>query len=411
MTAPVENALQNARIEYVEEVTEGETPSDPSWETFTDFLTELSVDPGGSNNEINVAGSGDIKQHFRGPEEPSLELSYYKQQPFVDSSGDAVYPAARPLTYQYDRAYPSFSFEYRRDVSSGGNFGSGFREYVIVKGAKPTEVETPGDPSEGEPIVESLTLEPEKARSYVLHQPDTGTTLDVTNNGTNSVDVTIEDEGAATAETVTVSGGATVTTTSTFSGVDAIEVAPEPDGDIEVTDGSGTNILDTPIAGSNTTNVEGERGIPALGTGSHGSTIGQDPAEYLFAGFEPADLGGSQLADRIHALDLSVSLDVSREARAGTRRQSVDIGTRTVEVSADLAGPFKSAELIADQFRNLEADLAYHFPDNDVTVRNARLAETPEYTRAAGDANYIPSVTFVGSERENAAAVTVTNTA
>jgi len=293
----VENALQNARIEVVEETTEGQTPTDPSYQVLTDFATEISVEPGGSNESIEVVGNGDIQDHFRGPEEPSLTVSYYKQQAFVDGSGNDNYPAAVPLTHDYTTEYPSYTFQYRRDVQSGGNDGAGFREYIIVEGAKPTELSAPGDPSSGEPIVEELTFEPERARAYVIHQPSSSTTLDVENKGSNSVDVTIEDEGASTTETVTVAGSTTVTTTSSFTDIDVIHAEGEHDGNILVTDGNGTTILDQPLAGSDTTNVDSERGIPPLGSGSHGSAIGTDPGKYLFLGVDTPTWQGSNLSD------------------------------------------------------------------------------------------------------------------
>jgi len=406
----VENALSSARIEYVEETTTGTPPSDPEWSVLTDFLTELSVEPGGSNEGINVVGSGDIKQHFRGPEEPALTTTYYKQQAFVDGSGNDNYPAAVPLTYSYDACYPSYTFEYRRETTCGGNDDAGFREYVVVQGAKPTEVSDPGDPSQGEPILEDLTWEPEKARAYVVHQPSSGTTIDVENTGSNSVDVTIESEGAAEQETLTVAGGSTQTTTATFSDIDVIWAESEHDGDILVTDGSGTTLLEKGLAGTDTDNVESERGIPPLGSGSHGTAVGTDPEKYQFLGTSTPDWQGSALSDRIHTLDLTVSVDVSREGKQGSRRQSVDVGTRTVDIDADVAGPYESAELIAEQFQNEEGDFVYHFPDNDVTLKNAKIVETPELTRSAGEANYIPSVTFQAAQKSDSSAVTVTNT-
>lgn len=406
---PVESALQDSRIEYVSESSTGTPPSDPDYNVLTDYLQELSVTPGGGRETQSVVGSGDVITAFRGPEEPEFTTEFYKQQAFVDGSGDANYPGGDPITYDHQSDYPSYTFEYRREVGSGGNDGAGFREYVVAFGAKPIEVQDPGDPSSGEPIVESITWEPEKARAYVIHQPSSGTTLDVSNSGSNSVDVTIEDEGASTTDTVTVTGGGTTTTTESFSDVDVIWVESEPDGDITVTDGSGTTILDQGFAGSDTTNVEGEQGIPPLGSGSHGSAINTDPDEYLFMGVDTINWQGSSISDRIHALDLTVGFDTSREAQAGTRRQANDIGTRSVEVEADLAGPYKSAELIADQFRNEQGDIVYNFPNNTVTVENAQLDSTPDITRSAGDTNYIPSVTFVGMEESDSAAITATN--
>jgi len=408
--AQAENALANSRIEYVEESTTGVPPTDPAWQVLTDYLTELSVEPGGSNEGVNVVGSGDIKNHFRGPEEPALTTTYYKQQPFVDSSGNNNYPAAVPLTYTYGDCYPSYTFEYRRDVNCDGNDDAGFREYVVVQGAKPVEVTDPGDPSSGEPILEELTWEPEKARAYVIHQPSSGTTIEVENTGTSDVDVTIEDEGAGNAETLTVSAGSTATTTATFSDIDAIWAESDHDGDILVTDGNSTTLLEKGLAGTDTDNVESERGVPPLGSGSHGSAIGTDPEKYQFLGTSTPDWQGSALADRIHTLDMTVTVDVSREGKQGARRQSVDVGTRTGEVDADVAGPYESAELIAEQFQNEEGDFVYHFPDNDVTLKNAKLMETPEFARSAGESNYIPSVTFQAAQKTDSSAVTVTNT-
>ncbi len=406
----VESALQNTRIEYVPETTVGVPPTDPSWETLTDYLKDLTVSPDGNREGQSVVGSGDLKTHFRGPEEHTFTTEYYKQQAFVDSNDDAAYPAGDPIVYDYQTAYPSYTFQYRRDVASGGNDGAGFREYVVAVGARPTEVSDPGDPSESEPITESLSWDAEKSRAYVIHQPSASTTLDVTNNGSTSVDVTIEDEGASTSETVTVSGGSTVTTTASFGDIDAIWVESEPDGDISVTDGNGTDILGQPLAGSTTDGVEGERGIPALGAGSHGSAIGVDPSKYLFLGVDTLNWQGSALADRIHSLDLTVSLETSKEAQSGTRRQAIDIGQRTVTVDADVAGPHKSADLIANQFRNEQGDFLYQYPDCDVTVKNASISDVPDLTRSAGDTNYIPSVSFEGAEEGDTSAITATNT-
>jgi len=406
----VESALQDARIETVREQTPGVPPVDPSWEVLSDYLKDPTVSPDGNREGQSVVGSGDLKTHFRGPEEHTFSTEYYKQQPFTDSNGDANYPAGHLITYDHQTTYPSYTFEYRREVSDGGNDGAGFREYVVAFGARPTEVQNPGDPSASEPIIESLSWDAEKSRAYVIHQPSSGTTLDITNNGSSDVDVTIEDEGAGTSETITATANSTVTTIESFSDIDAIWCESEPDGDISVTDGSGTMILDQPLAGASTDGVEGERGIPALGAGSHGSAIGTDPSKYLFLGVDTVDWQGSALADRIHALDLTISLDVSKEAQAGTRRQTIDIGTRTASVEADTAGPYESAKRISQQFRNEQGDFLYQYPDEDVTVKNASITDSPDYTRSAGDTNYIPSVTFEGAEESDGTAITATNT-
>lgn len=410
MPAPVESALMDGRFEYIAETTEGEPPSDPEWSVLGDCIQDLSASPNGNREYSFCAGSGSTKVDYRGAEEHEFTTELFKERGFVDSNGDALYPAADPLLHDYGSAYPTYTFEYRREVDEGGNFGAGFREYFVAFGARVTELSNPGDPSEGNPIVESLTWTAEKSRPYVIHQPDTATMIDVENTGTESVEVTIEDEGAATSETLVVAGGTTTTTADTYADVDVIWAESDHDGDIVVTDGSGTNILDQDLAGSDTDNVEGEQGVPPLGSGSHGSAVGGSPEDYLFQGVDTINWQSSALSDRIHALDLTISLEVDQNAQGGTRRQAIDIGTRTAEADADVAGPYESAKLIRDQFRNESGDFVYSYPDNDVTLENASISDSPDYTRSAGETNYIPSVTFRGTQESDTADVTVSYT-
>ena len=395
----VESALQNARIEYVEESTEGTTPPDPTWSTFTDYLTELSASPNADREGQMVVGSGDYFDHFRGTEEPEFTTQYYKQQDFVSSGPSENYPAAYVLTYDHNSEYPSFTFEYRRETTDGGNDGAGFREYALAQGAKPVGVTLPGDPSASEPVIEELSWQARKFRTYVIHQPSSSTTVDVENTGSNSVDVTIEDEGAATSETITVAGGSTVTTTATFDNIDVIHAESEPDGDILVTDGSGTTLLEGGLVGSSTDNVEGDRGLPPLGSGSHGSAIGTDPDNYMFAGVDVSGIqwDSGDLSQRVHTLDLNVELDVSREAIAGTRQSTIDIGPRsTQEVSADLGGPHETADLLYEHWSNKSGNFVWSFEDNDLQLTDAEIIDAPDFTRSAGETNYLPSVTLEG---------------
>ena len=409
----VESALQDVRVEYVKEQTEAEAPSDPDWSVLTDYLDELTFSPGADREGIEVVGSSDIRDMFRSSEEPELSSSFYKQQGFVDSNGDPQYPAGQPLAYSDGCDLPSYTVLSRQEYDCEGNDGAGYREYVVLFGAKPIEVVNPGDPSEAQPILEELSWQARKGRTYVIHQPSAGTTLEIENTGSDSVDITVESEGGSTAETITVGGNSTVTTLETYSDVDVIYAESEHEGDILVTDGSGTNILDeaTPLAGSDTDGVESDLGIPPLGAGSRGSAIGTDPSDYQFIGLDgPITWQGTALADRIHTLDLTVSIDTSREAIQGARGSTIDPGMRTVEVEADTAGPHESADLIAENFHNEEGDIVYPYPDNDVTVYNAQITDVPDYTRQAGDANYIPSTTWTGHSDDTNAAVEVTYT-
>lgn len=406
----VENALSPGRIQTVPETTEGETPTDPNWQTLTGYLQELSVSPEGNREFQYVVGSGSTKTDFRGAEGHSFTTSYYKQRGFIGSGGSSNYPAADPLTYGYSENYPSHSFLYEREYDDDGNFDAGFSEIFIAFGCKVEELSVPGDPSESSPITEELSWLAEKSRAYVLHKLDTASTLTIFNDGTDSVDVTIEGPNGAPAETLTVAGGSSTTTLENYSEPKVVWANSEHDGDIRVEDGSGTSVLDQALAGTTTDNVESEQGIPPLGAGSNGSSLSGDPHDYLFLGVDTVNWQGSQLSGRIHSLDLTVSVETSQEPKAGTRRQEIDVGARTAEADAEVAGPYESATHIRNQFRNESGDFVYQFPDNNVTLKNASISDAPDYTRTSEETNYIPGVTFRGTEEDDTADVTVTYT-
>lgn len=394
MSAPTENALQDVRAEWVEETTPGTPPSNPSWNRFSDYIAGYTWGGDAGVQGQNVVGQGDFADHFRGSEEHDLEINYWMQRFPIDASGNIQGPEAVPMEHDYNTDYDSHTVVIRREVTEGGVDGAGFREFIVAVGARPTSITIDGDPSASEPLPEQLGYTAEQVRQYVVHQPADGTQLDLASTSANdTMDVTIESEGGSTTETVTLSGTTTVTTTSSFSDIDAIYVASEPEGDITAKDDAGNDLLEDPIVGSNTDNVEGYQGIPALGTGSHASAIGTDPESYLFLGTS-VTYGGGTLSDRIHTFNFSVEVDVTLEPQQGTRSPAVDVGPRTVTFEADVAGPYESAAENYNYYVTDTGDIVYTLPDGDITGKNATRVDTDDVDRSAGDANQLYGETF-----------------
>lgn len=401
-----ERALDDTRVEWVPETTPGVTPTDPAWNLLGDHIKSVPGFSGGPSVDAGeVVGNSDTEQHFRGSTDNSLSFSWWMQRFFVDTNGNANDPVGELLTRGPGDSLTSHSVVVRQERDFGGKLDAGFRKYVVGRGAYPSSGSAPGDPSQSEPIVAECEYgQVQYAETHVIHQPGSATTLVVANDGSTSVDVTIEDEGAATAETVSVAGGGAVETASSFGDIDAIWVHSEPDGDIRVgtPDGSTTAtdiktpLLEDPITGSATDGVDGERGVPALGAGSHAAAIGTDPESYQFLGTQSSFDGGA-IANRVHALDLSVEIDLSTEAQQGTRAPAVDPGMRTVSVDADTAGPFESAVRYKEYMTGKTGALVYTYPDGDVTVNNAQLTDVDELDFESGDANSVFSSTFEGS--------------
>ncbi len=424
-TAPVESGLQDYRFEWVEEQTPGEPPSDPEWNAYSNEIQDVSVSVDGAKEGQNALGLSDFVNHYRGPEEAALIASYPQTRFPIDSSGNVVDPIAYPITATAPEEIPHLTSVARREVTEGGADGAGFREYVVALGSRPTAATTDGDPSASEPLPQELTQEAETVRPHIVHQPSSSGMLVVkSTDSSDTNDVIIESEGASTTETVTLPGSDPneVETTSSFDDIDAVWVEGEHAGDIQIgtSDGSGsidTELLETPLTGTNTDGVDSVEGIPPLGSGSHASEPTADGQ--LFLG-TAAEWANESVGERVHTLNLSVEWDVSREPVQGTRRQAIDVGARsTVDADVDLAGPYETADKIKAAFRDRLGDLVYAFgttgdpsnADRFITLHNSEATEWPDFTRSAGDTNYIPSVTLQGKADESNPAISITNNA
>jgi hypothetical protein len=396
-----ENALNDHRIEWAEEPTPGEFPTDADWNGYSNEVTEFGYTPDGNKEPRNVIGQIDAEAHDRATEGVQATLNYRMARFPVDNSGAVVDPIAYPITEDASGTYPSHTVVVRQEHTDGGALGAGYREFSVISGARPISASFDGDPSATEPIPQELGYEAERGRTHVVHQPSGSSTLVVkSTDPSDTNDVIIESEGAATTETVTLPGADpnTVETTSDFDDIDAIEVQGEHAGDIMLgtSDGSGsidTELIEDPFTGTNTDGVDSILGIPALGSGSHASTITETGPQFLGTS---TDWDGSALADRVHTLSLSVEREVSREPRQTTRRESIDIGPRSSSIDADLAGPYETATRIKQHFRDKSGDVIWTFDNGEtITAKNSEITDAPDFTRSAGDTNYIPSVTLM----------------
>jgi len=412
-----ESALNDARAEWVPETTVGEAPSDPDFKRFSDYLADVPGWDGGPDiAENNAVGSGEVVEITRGSEEHTFTMQYWLQRSPVDGSGNPVDPIAVPITHDFDGELESHTIVFRRETTSGGNDGAGFRAYTVGLGCKPISSTIPGDPGESSPQSLELEYQAEYGRTHVIHQPSSSTTVDIENTGTEEVDVTVEDEGASTTSTETVAGGATVSTTESYSDIDAIYIASgTPDGTINVTDGSGTTLLEGGLQGTSSTDPDYEVGIPPLGSGSRGSAISTDPERFLGLNTD-VTRGGSSLAERVHGFDFTCELESSQEAVTGTRHPPVDEGVRTASVDVDVAGPFESTTQIREFFQGVESDVVLTLggPNSssgvaDITLTDAQLTDVDEQTYGAGDSNVIFGTTFT-AQSNTGNAVSVSNT-
>jgi hypothetical protein len=377
-----ESGTLPGRYEWVVEPARGEVPTDPEWNLASDVMRSFEAEVGASLARQDSLGTADAVDHNRGMEEPSLSLGYDLQRFPVDNNGDPIDPSGYGiLRDQYNRLRATLLWVGRREYP-GGNDNAGVREYTVVRGAAVSSVSPTLDPSAENPILMELEHQPARVRSYLIHQPSAGTTLEITSTSDqDTMDITIEDEGAGTTETISLSGTTTVTTTTSFDDIDAVWLSDNPEGDITVTDGSGTTLVESTspnasmraIAGGLTYSeddqpVDGDRGVPALGSGSHASSIGTSFEHFVGDRFErPA---GSAVRPRVNSASWTIENDIETSALHSTRAPAIDEGSRTVTVDADIGGEYVSHSSMMEALQKLQADLEHQLSGGTITFKN-----------------------------------------
>lgn len=357
------------RIEYVRETTRGETPTDPEWNTYSDHIVSWwDWEPDANKTAEQPAGEADPDFTDAGSETHEASISYWLQQWLVDGSGDPQDAAADGMLISSDNSYiNTHSVVSRMDISSNGADGAGYRVYHVGKGGTVNEVTLPFEVDEGSPVQPELSYQFEKFRTYRIDQPSSSTTLDVTNNGTSSVDVTIENEGATTAETITVSSGSTQTTVESFGDIDAVELSNDVDGTVEVTDGSGTTFIT--IDGSSSYTTEGDLGVPALGSGSHASALGSNYVIFNDDSYQYSSAG--EIAAEIISGELTVSLEPDDNPRVASARRNINTTGRRATWSATVAGESTSVDQVSDYLTNTVFDIEWIADEGSVTGPDA----------------------------------------
>lgn len=399
---PLESATADSRFWWVEETTFGEPPTDPDWNRFADPpWVQIGPGWGGTPNVESFRGQGsaDIADHFRGSEEHPFSFEYLMQRFPVDSSGNVQGPEAIPIQNSGSEYYPSHSLVYRREVTSGGNFSAGFREYAVGLGARVSSVTFPGDAAESRPIMLNTEYDASYGRTHLIHQPSGSYTPEVVSTSSEDTgDLIIESEDGANPQTITLNG-TTPATGSSIDGIDVIWADFEPVGDISVTDGSGTDILEDPLQGTENDDRGGyELGVPPLESGSTPSAIGTDPREFHFLGTDQtwggsaaAPSGGS--AGGVESADLTVEVPMNYEARTGSPYPAVVPTERTVTVDLPTRGAYESYKTMQREMDGYAADFVYEYPTAGsggtpatITAKNAQITDSDDFDRDGSDA-------------------------
>jgi hypothetical protein len=390
--ADMQAGVRPYRIEWIQETTEGEVPSDPEWNLFSDnIINAPQWEPDANTTRQDGAGKATAAGFYNGTETHEITIEYDLQQWYVDGSGTTVDAGGDFLEPTSDNGLRATHSIVDRSVQAdGGADGAGRRIYTVIKGARPDTLTAPFETDDGTPLSQELAYQAGKIRQYDISQPSASTTLDVENKGTTSVDVTIEDEGAATTETVTVAGGATETTNETFEDIDAVELSTDTDGDVVVSDGSGTDLMT--IKGSDKYPAgEGDLGVPALGSGSHASALNSDYIRFID---DTLTIPNVDTETEIVSGEMEVSTGLDSNAKAGTARQNIHNTNWEYTVTASLAGPRITVDQTQNYLTETTGTVTWTAQEGTIDFNNAFIQSPGEYTKESGNGKLIVDSDF-----------------
>jgi hypothetical protein len=398
-TQTVESGVLPGRIEFVREPSYFGVPTDPSWKRFSDVARSFTAGPGPSYSAQADIGTPDAADHFRGLEDPSCEVTYDLQKQLVDGSGNPDDAAADGILRDSENQLQNTHMVVHRREHAGGNDNAGIREYTVMRGGKIESVDAENAPDDEQPIGVTLSYAPRKVRSFLIHQPSSGTTLDVSSTSSNdTMDLTVEDEGAATSETITLSGTTTASGATTFSDIDAAWLSAQPEGDVTVTDGSGTTLMIIKGGTSYSDDgqpVDGDRGVPPLGSGSHASAIGTSFEHFVGDRLERPS--GSAVRQRVSTASWSIENDLESNPVHDSRYPVYDEGNRTVSVDTDVAGKTVSHDNFVEALTKDQQNLEHELDSTLVTFKNTVPADIDAREVDAESGVSVYSVTFEAS--------------
>jgi len=391
-----ESGIRALRLEFVRESTYNTPPTDPAWGLYSDAVQSFSVSPQASVSPRGNIGTPDVVNFNSGTESHEFSVTYDLQRFFVDGGGDPVDPAGDGMIRLSDGQLPnSHTVVARARSGDDGIQSGGSYIYYVATGAKINSVNLGGEPESGDPIVVTLDYMCRKLRAYQIDQPSASGTVDVVSTSTadTSQTLTIESEDAGVSEDVALTGSTPVTTTASFPTIDAAWLDGECVGDVTIEKGSDTLMI---IYGSASyDDREGDLGVPALGSGSHGSEIGTAYENILG---DTITRGGVALgidAD-ISSVSISVENGIETSSTIYSIGKALSEGMRTINLNASVFGPTASYDAMIDHLRTVESDIVWTLSGGTCTLVGAAMTSLGSIARDTGMAVLSVDNTFQG---------------
>ena len=366
MSLNVESGLRDFRIEWVAETTYGTPPTDPAWAWFSDGVRSFAGNPVRGISPQRWLGDADVGSWTLGSVDSEITMSY--ALPYVTMLST---PLAGAITRDADQNLSqslTIVGRIERNLTVGVD-SAGSREYIVGVGCYNTGGTMTGSLDPPDPIMINPTYTCKRVRKYRVDQPASATLLGIKSTvaGDTTQTVTVEDEDAGTSQGATLAGTTfTSLGTATYADIEAIWLSAETVGDVEIYENTGTHTAPvaaaTPYAtirGQDYYGSDGDRGIPLLGSGSRGSTLG---TVYATLANSTIQWNSAALADVVVSeanltwgnMEGGVLLPT-----VGTTDKSVIVGGTSYVFSTQVVDTFGTYSNIDDHLGGTEASLTW----------------------------------------------------
>lgn len=389
-----EAGIRELRANFIRETVPGVTDADPDWLRFSDELDSATYAPEGNIFERRAIGSPDVKGFELGPEAHEMSIIYSMQRWLSAAPGGAQGPpldaAGDGLLRDINGGYLStHSVLTRQAFLLGGTDGAGFRIYSYGTGGFLGTVNISGAPESGDPSKIDLSYNFERARSHLINQMAAPTTMTIVSDDTSDTfqNVTIEDDGAGATETLNLNGLTPVVGAVSFSSIDAVALDVETAGNITVTFTTGGNTAIVIEGRISNNDIEGDLGLPLLGSGSFEAALNLVFQTVLN---QSVTRGGNPIATNVMGISFEVTNNLQQDAVVGSRKMVISPGNRDLKFSASVFSDQASHDDIVQHLQATELDMVWIFGGGgsarEVTMAGAALTSPGERSYQKGEA-------------------------
>jgi len=366
MSLNVESGLRQWRIEWIAETTYGSPPTDPDWTWFSDGVESFGGDVARRGiTPQRWLGDADVQSFILGSVDSILPMRYALHDAAMLDT-----PLAASITRDVDgNITNSVTIVGRMERSlTVGVDSAGSREYIVGLGAYVTDMTLSGSLEPPTPLMVSPTYTCKRLRKYRVDQMSGATLVGAksTDVGDTTQTLTVEDEDAGTSQGKQLNGTTFVSLgASTYADLEGMWLSAECAGDVQIYENTGTDtapvagLLFATIRGQDYYGSDGDLGIPLLGSGSRGSTLG---STYATLAGSTIEWGGAALADVVVS---EATLTIGNMEggvllpTVGTTDKSVIVGGTSYVFTTQLVGTFGSYINIDDHLGGTEASLTW----------------------------------------------------